>query len=481
MQVAIVGGSAAGLMTGLLLARRGHRVTVLDRDRLPTTTDVERAAEHPHRPGAPQLAHPHVGTSLMRALLRSHLPDVLDALMDLGAVEVGVLDRMPESITDRSAQPGDEDLAFLYARRSTVDLALRTVVADEPNLTVRSGVRVVGLFAEPGDPPRVTGVHTQDGAAGADLVIDASGRRSAVDGWLSELGLAQTDLAVRECGRAYFSRYYRMRPEATHTRFTGIIGGPSAFFTALLFQAEHETTQLALAPLAEDTPLHALREPAVFEAVARTVPEIASRLEVSDPISPVYAMGGLHNTFRRLVVDGEPVVHGLLAVGDSVCTTNPTFGRGIALALRGAIDLADSVSGYAPDLDGIARATDRHAQANIHPWYRQQADFDEQDLAERRARLHGGDPPPPAPAAPGRVAFAELARTASSDPMLFRAWVRMQGMLSTPDNVLGDQTVVHAVRSADLSGGQDESASPTPPGPGREELLSVVASAQETE
>jgi hypothetical protein len=44
-------------------------------------------------------------------------------------------------------------------------------------------------------------------------------------------------------------------------------------------------------------------------------------------------MAGLHNILRRLVVDGEPVVTGLLVVDESVCTTTPTLGRGLVLAL----------------------------------------------------------------------------------------------------------------------------------------------------
>ncbi|MDP9116280.1 MAG: hypothetical protein M3O28_03260 [Actinomycetota bacterium] len=44
-------------------------------------------------------------------------------------------------------------------------------------------------------------------------------------------------------------------------------------------------------------------------------------------------MGGLRNTLRQLVVDTQPVVTGLHPVGDSTCTTNPTHGPGIAIAL----------------------------------------------------------------------------------------------------------------------------------------------------
>jgi hypothetical protein len=68
---------------------------------------------------------------------------------------------------------------------------------------------------------------------------------------------------------------------------------------------------------------------------------VAAWLKVMDPISEVQVMGGLHNTLRRLVVDGRPVALGLHAVGDAVCTTNPVGGRGISLALRSVSDLTD--------------------------------------------------------------------------------------------------------------------------------------------
>jgi len=46
-----------------------------------------------------------------------------------------------------------------------------------------------------------------------------------------------------------------------------------------------------------------------------------------EPITEVTAMGGLHNTLRRLVVADRPVVHGLHVVGDSLCTpTRPSAG-----------------------------------------------------------------------------------------------------------------------------------------------------------
>ena len=103
----------------------------------------------------------------------------------------------------------------------------------------------------------------------------------------------------------------------------------------------------------------------VFTAVLRTIPTYAAWLDVMDPITGVFPMAGLHNTLRRLVADGTPVATGLHAIGDSVCTTNPTLGRGLALALSGAADLADTIGKHAADPAAQALALDRLVGAHV--------------------------------------------------------------------------------------------------------------------
>ncbi len=44
MRIIVVGGSAAGQFTALLLARAGHEVVLLDRDPVEPASDIEAAA-----------------------------------------------------------------------------------------------------------------------------------------------------------------------------------------------------------------------------------------------------------------------------------------------------------------------------------------------------------------------------------------------------------------------------------------------------
>ena len=447
MRIVIVGGSAAGLSAGLMLARAGHQVVVLERDGVQPALDVEAAAASAFRPAAPQLVQPHVVLALCRELLRERLPDVYVGLLDAGVVEAPLVSQLPPTITDRAEQPGDERMPLLMTRRSTVDWVLRRRAALEPGMDTRGGVRVIGLLAEPGRPPRVVGVRTDRGEVRADLVVDASGRRSQIDRWLSDIGARPSVTAFAECGLAYYSRQYRLR------RATGLPGPTASRVVAALDEfglgiwgADNDSMLMAVFPLAADRRFRNAARPEVFTSVLRTVPTYAAWLDVLEPISNVAAMGGLHNTLRRLVVDGEPVATGLHAVGDTVCTTNPTLGRGLSCAMRGAADLADTLREHPDDPLAQALAMDGAVEAHIAPFYADQAAVDGARLAQLRRAVFGqpaADQPAPAR---DRVSYAELRSAALFDPVAFRAFWTVMGMLRVPEEVYRDQQVVAQVR-----------------------------------
>ena len=443
MRITITGGGAGGLFTALVLARSGHEVTLLEQVRLRPAADAESAAAVAYRPTAPQVVQPHAVMARCRELLRDRLPDVYQSLLAAGVVEAPISDWMPDTLADRSPWPGDERLTPLMTRRSTLDWVLQKAVLTEPGVTVRDRVQVVGLVTRPGRPPHVIGLRTDQGQFSSDLVIDASGRRTPIDRWLSEIGTRSTAIRSAECGLTYFSRHYRIRPGTVPPgpRTTRIVAGLDEF-TLAVFGADNGAMQLAIIPLAVDSRFRRLKDPDVFTAVLRTIPACESWLQALDPISAVFQMTGPRNTLRRLVVDGDPVVTGLHAIGDSVCTTNPTFGRGLSLAMWGAADLSEVIDKHADNPTEQALALDQRIAAHLAPYYEEQAAVDAARLSTLRHTVFGDPAPPAPPLDSDRITFTQLRVAASYDPTAFRAFWRLMFMLSLPDDVYGDPRIV---------------------------------------
>ena len=468
--MAVVGGGAGGMFASVLLARAGHEVTVVKQDRSEVAPDVEAAAETAYRSSAPQIVQPHIVMARCRNLLRYLLPDVYDQVIAAGASDVPLALHMPPTLADREARDGDELLSTLATRRSTLDWVLRRAVLAEPRVTVLAPVRAVGLLSRAGDPPHVIGVRTEGGEIRADLVVDAAGRRSAVDDWLSAIGARPPATWSAECGVAYFTRHYRVRPGAA------LPGPPTSRlvvgldeFTAGIWGADNAVMQVAVAPLATDRRFRTLRNPDVHAAVVRTVAPLAPWLDALEPITAVFQMAGLHNTLRRLVVDGEPVVTGLSAVGDSVCTTNPTLGRGLALALWGASDLVATLDEHGDSCVDQALALDACVGEHVAPFYEDQARIDEARLAMLRHAILGEPAPPTPPPISDRVTYSQLRTAALYDPTAFRGLWNVQGMIRKPSEVYSDIDVVAAARET-LAG---VAAQPVPQ-PTRTQLLDAL-------
>ncbi|MGI8683772.1 MAG: NAD(P)/FAD-dependent oxidoreductase [Acidimicrobiales bacterium] len=473
--VVVVGAGVGGLGSALALARQGHRVTVVERDNVSMPSTPQAAFDEWRRRGAPQTRHSHAFLARLRNLLRDRNPDVLAALLAAGATEINFLRHPPPALDPLDPDPADADLVGLACRRTTFEWVLRRSALSVPAITLRPGA-VEGLVAEPGAGgiPHVTGVGLAGGEAlGADLVVDAGGRRSPLPGWLQAIGAETVPESMEDTGIVYSSRFYRMLAEGDDPAEHGLVVGDLGYLKYAVFPGDNGTLSITYGVHSDDPEMRRVLHPGPFTEVAAHLPALRRWVEPGrcQPISDVEVMAGLVNRLRRFVVDGRPVVTGVYAVGDSSVCTNPVYGRGCSLALVHAELLADTLGATGGDPTEAAVAFAEATRREIEPWYGAALAQDRHDRAaaheEADVDTDGVDM--------GSLMRHGLLPAARHDAAVFRAFMRTFNLLDPPDAMMRDPKVVRGVMAA----WRDRGNRPPAPrlGPDRRELLQLLAGA----
>ncbi len=351
MDIIVAGGGVAGLSTALILARAGHRATLIEQD--PLEDDASSGASFAWtRKGVPHFHQPHAFIPRGRKVLREVLPDVYDALLAAGATNLEVWRKAPGG--PAGEPPADDpDLVYLCVRRELIEWALRKAVRAEPNITVRTRTLVTGLLGDEGPVPRVRGVRTSDGEQiSGDLVVDAMGRRSPLPDWLPLLGGRPPVAESGECNALYYSRYFQVRPGNQFPDGPWLLGptgdlGYAAFTT---FIGDSRTFAIVLIVPTWDRELRELRHEQAFMTACRSIPVLQQLVDpqFAEPITSVLPMGSLQNTLRNYAPDGQPVAHSIIPVGDAFCHTDPSFAFGLSMSLVHAVELAAALAAH-PD------------------------------------------------------------------------------------------------------------------------------------
>jgi 2-polyprenyl-6-methoxyphenol hydroxylase-like FAD-dependent oxidoreductase len=488
--VVVVGGSVAGLGAALALTADGHRVTILEGDPSPMPGSHVAAFERWERRGSPQVHHSHALLARLRNLIRDHAPELLGKLLACGAEELRFTEMAKRLVPGAAVEPGDEDVVLLACRRVTFEWVLRRHVLDGGLVDFRDGVTVTGLLADPGDPPRVTGVRLRAGegpeqALAADLVVDASGRRSKLRHWLEAIGTPPVREESEPCGIFYTSRFYRLREGVEPPPLDGpIVGEDLGYLKVGLFPGDARIFSVTLAASPDDDAMRAVLHRPAFEAAAGALPRVASWVDpaVSEPISEVHAMADLRNTRRFLVEGGRPLALGVLAIGDALIHTNPITGRGCALAWVSAFELARALREHAADPRALALAHAAAVEREVVPWYRMQLqqdrDASEVSQAQRRGedafrvvRPDGTNDPK---AFMRSVLREGLLPAIRSDLVVMRRFMRLMNLLDPPDDLMRDPTFFGRIVACYHTRHQRE---PLAAGPPREELLGAIARA----
>lgn len=327
----VIGGGPSGSSYAITLARSGHSVLLLEREKFPRF---------------------HIGESLL-----TYTADVLEQL--------GVLDRVSEAgfVIKRGIElTGTEgsfrrlDLAKIgdglrgwtvHVERAHFDKILLDAATETPGVTVVQKARVTGLLTA---GERISGVRfTHDGkeqSTTASFVIDASGRTGVI---ARGLNLRKTDNDLKMA--------------AIFKHFSGVDESNNPATEGDIQLGLYEDGWMWAIPIRRDTisvgcmaPAEILRSSIpedVFNESLKRVPRIEQRIKGA---TAVRELGGENNFEYHCDTLAGP---GYFIIGDAGCFTDPVFSGGVLLALttgrRAAEETARCLAGETDDAEAALR------------------------------------------------------------------------------------------------------------------------------
>jgi 2-polyprenyl-6-methoxyphenol hydroxylase-like FAD-dependent oxidoreductase len=435
----VLGASLAGVITASVLARHFDAVTVVDRDELPDAAQL--------RTGLPQARHVHqLWSSGGRAIDRL-LPAMTDELFAAGAQRIGI-PHQHVSLTAYGWQHRFPESQYMIScSRPMLDWLVRRRALADDRITVRPQTQAVGLL---GDARKVTGVAVRSMADGqntelyADLVVDATGRASALRRWLTALGAGHVVEDIVDCGITYATRIFRA-PESVRGDFPGVSihsdhrdGQPGRHGQLLPIEDGRwiftlSGTRGAEPPASDDGFIK-------FAADLRH-PLLAELIAVAEPLTSVQRSRSTAN--RRLYYELMPQwPDGLAVLGDAIAAFNPIYGHGMVAAARSAAVL-DAELGRGGPIGEIVRRAMRDIAAVIdEPW----ALATSQDICYPQCRTVSRDPRLTRHAGT-RQGFADMVGAAGTRQPVVSAAVVEVTTLSSGIDCLQTPEVVAALRS----------------------------------
>jgi 2-polyprenyl-6-methoxyphenol hydroxylase-like FAD-dependent oxidoreductase len=343
MHAVVLGAGMAGLLTARVLADFYDRVTIVERDRL-----LDNPTQHT---GIPQGRHLH-------------------------------------GFPSRGCRQLDDFFPGIFGERPFVDFDVRRRVAAIPHVnlldhhnvwepTVVTRDRVSGVLLADRDTGRRT-------AMDADLVVDAMGRHARTSAFLEKLGYGRPAEHRSAANWAYSSHLLRVQAGAL-TEKTMLIDPGKGSPRAGLSAHGNDTWTLTVGRLAaEGEPPAELA--GMLALVERSLPPaILAGLRTAQPLDDVAIFRNTAGFWRRYDQMQE-FPAGLLVIGDALCSLDPVYGNGTAMAALEARALREYLRDGSQNPQRFFRAAARH----IGPtWAMSEAN----DAHRRRSRFRSSTVP----------------------------------------------------------------------------------------
>lgn len=432
----VLGGSLAGLLAADALAEVYPEVLVVDRDEL-------AGVAHPRR-GVPHGRHAHGLVARGQQILEKQFPGLMADMEDAGVRPGDFSGDIRWYFNGMRLSPAQTGLLSVPCTRPVIERIVRSRVEKIRGVKFLEQYDIVGLETTP-DAGRVTGARVQcrrgDGepeVLSADLVIDATGRGSRTPAWLEELGYSRPDEDKVKVDLAYTTRHYKVSRDPFGSDIAIIAAAtPShprgAFYYRL--PGDGNLVELSLTGVLGD---HPPSDPDGFLDYVRSlpVPEIYESVREAEPIDDPVTLrfpASVRRRYERL----RRFPEGLLVIGDAVCSFNPVYAQGMAIAAVESRLLAEQLrKSPVPSPHDFFREISRRLDS---PWeFAAIADLGYPGVKGRRT----------AKVRMINAYVSRLQRAAVHDASLTDAFMRVAGLVDEPTALLRPGKILRTLRQS---------------------------------
>lgn len=341
----VIGGGIAGLLSARILSGHFSKTIVLEKDRYPK--------EKGPRNGTPQANHIHVFLAKGMQTIIDLFPGIEEKLLSQGGHKIDVISKAKFKFPTGWARNFNSDMNTIVCSRQLLEYTIRQEILKKYfNVKIIENTRVIGLATTIDSEQKIiTGVNMIYGngknnndyndinkttTINANLVVDASGRRSETPIWFEKIGLEKPN----ETKINSFIGYAGRRVQLLSTQSSPLL---SNYKVVVVFTNPPNNPRMVVMTAIEDNQWQL-----GLLGIGKTYPptdekgflNFAKELGVEDiykivrdakPISSIYG-------YRE---DGSRLYHyekikkwpkNFIVLGDAVSAFNPIYAQGVTVA-----------------------------------------------------------------------------------------------------------------------------------------------------